>query len=344
MTLPRFMSTRRGVALILAVVLVLGLFPAMQADAQSGYAATVICPSDDAHATPDINAQVMATFYNGQAVTMVAPLDRSTSWTPVILSTGQYAWMKTACLTSTTTSTDGQGGYYGGATATIATGALNVRSGPGWWYPSLTSYYRGTVLTLTGYRNADGTWVQVYLTDGRQGWISAAYANLSVSVWSLAVTGQPGGSPTYPPAQSYGTATVATGALNVRSGPSPYTPAIASYYRNTVLNLAGTRNAAGTWVKVILPDGRQGWVNVGYVTLSISIWALPVDGAVVNPPVTPPVTPPAGYYTHVVQPGENLFRISLRYGVNMYTLAQLNGIVDVSRIYAGQVLYIPASA
>lgn len=44
---------------------------------------------------------------------------------------------------------------------------------------------------------------------------------------------------------------------------------------------------------------------------------------------------------HTVLAGQNLFRISLRYGVNMYDVAAANGIADVSRIYAGQVLYIP---
>jgi LysM repeat protein len=45
--------------------------------------------------------------------------------------------------------------------------------------------------------------------------------------------------------------------------------------------------------------------------------------------------------THIVQPGENLFRISLRYNVNMYALAQANGIVNTNHVYAGQRLVIP---
>lgn len=44
---------------------------------------------------------------------------------------------------------------------------------------------------------------------------------------------------------------------------------------------------------------------------------------------------------HIVQPGENLYRISLRYGVSMETIAQANGITDMTRIYAGQQLIIP---
>src|SRR5688500_10809703 len=45
--------------------------------------------------------------------------------------------------------------------------------------------------------------------------------------------------------------------------------------------------------------------------------------------------------SHTVQPGETLFRIALRYGVNVNTLASANGIFNPDRIYAGQVLVVP---
>ncbi|MBN1285255.1 MAG: LysM peptidoglycan-binding domain-containing protein [Anaerolineae bacterium] len=44
---------------------------------------------------------------------------------------------------------------------------------------------------------------------------------------------------------------------------------------------------------------------------------------------------------HVVQRGETLFRIGLRYGVTVEALARANGIANPNRIYAGQVLIIP---
>lgn len=46
---------------------------------------------------------------------------------------------------------------------------------------------------------------------------------------------------------------------------------------------------------------------------------------------------------HLVQPGENLFRISLRYGTSMSAIASANGIVNIHRIYAGQQLVIPCA-
>ncbi len=46
---------------------------------------------------------------------------------------------------------------------------------------------------------------------------------------------------------------------------------------------------------------------------------------------------------HTVQPGENLFRISLIYGVDVPTLAQANGITNTWQIFAGQQLVIPTA-
>lgn len=46
---------------------------------------------------------------------------------------------------------------------------------------------------------------------------------------------------------------------------------------------------------------------------------------------------------HVVQPGENLFRIAQRYGTDVAVLAQINGISNTWQIYAGQTLILPGA-
>jgi LysM repeat protein len=51
-----------------------------------------------------------------------------------------------------------------------------------------------------------------------------------------------------------------------------------------------------------------------------------------------------GPVIHVVQQGENLFRIAIRYGTTIDAIAAANGIVDVTRIYVGQRLIIPAGS
>jgi hypothetical protein len=48
-----------------------------------------------------------------------------------------------------------------------------------------------------------------------------------------------------------------------------------------------------------------------------------------------------GARVHVVMPGENLFRLALRYGVPLSRLAAANHIADANLIYAGQTLVIP---
>jgi LysM repeat protein len=61
-------------------------------------------------------------------------------------------------------------------------------------------------------------------------------------------------------------------------------------------------------------------------------------------PTEQPTTAPSGERTHIVQPGENLFRIALRYGMNYLDLAAYNNIVNPHNIQAGQVIRIPATA
>lgn len=45
--------------------------------------------------------------------------------------------------------------------------------------------------------------------------------------------------------------------------------------------------------------------------------------------------------THTVAAGENLFRISMQYGISWVTLAQVNGLTNADSISVGQVLIIP---
>lgn len=58
-----------------------------------------------------------------------------------------------------------------------------------------------------------------------------------------------------------------------------------------------------------------------------------------------PAAQASGYCTqwHTVQWGENLFRISLRYGTTVAHLQSLNGITNANRIYAGQLLCVSQS-
>ena len=50
-----------------------------------------------------------------------------------------------------------------------------------------------------------------------------------------------------------------------------------------------------------------------------------------------------GPIVYVVQPGENLFRIGLRYGLTAQQIASANHLSNVSQVYAGQRLTIPSA-
>ena len=63
-------------------------------------------------------------------------------------------------------------------------------------------------------------------------------------------------------------------------------------------------------------------------------------GQVLTIPASAP-TPAPGERRHVVQEGETLWGISIRYGVVYEALLQANAIIDPDRIYEGQALIIP---
>jgi lipoprotein-anchoring transpeptidase ErfK/SrfK len=58
----------------------------------------------------------------------------------------------------------------------------------------------------------------------------------------------------------------------------------------------------------------------------------------------PPSAPAPAVSGHVVRPGENLFRIALRYGTTARALAAANGIANADHVYVGQHLTIPGAA
>ncbi len=60
-------------------------------------------------------------------------------------------------------------------------------------------------------------------------------------------------------------------------------------------------------------------------------------------PTAQPCGPPAGWIFYTVQPGDNLFRISLRYGVPLIEMQQAN-CLTTTNIRAGQNLFVPPVA
>jgi LysM repeat protein len=75
--------------------------------------------------------------------------------------------------------------------------------------------------------------------------------------------------------------------------------------------------------------------------------ALPAAGSLLYVPPVPTVTvipcgPPASWVKrHTVQPGDNLFRIALSYGITYPQLQRANCMGSSTTIYAGQLLWVP---
>jgi LysM repeat protein len=82
----------------------------------------------------------------------------------------------------------------------------------------------------------------------------------------------------------------------------------------------------------------------------VNMWTIAHANGITNPNriyVGQRLVIPTGQPTgtvHVVQPGETLTRIALRYGVGVWAIARANGITNLNHIYVGQRLTIPRAA
>ena len=90
--------------------------------------------------------------------------------------------------------------------------------------------------------------------------------------------------------------------------------------------------------QLIIPGGA----STANVVVTPQIPATTVPAITIQQPVPIAAPPVAGQQTHIVQPGENLFRIALRYGVSVQAIMAANGMSDSNMVYAGQQLVIPA--
>jgi uncharacterized protein YraI len=169
----------------------------------------------------------------------------------------------------------------GQAVASVTAGRLNVRQGPGLGYSIITVTTYNTNVTLT-HRNADASWVRVILPDGVQGWVSSRYLASSQKPFTwlpLWEESAPVTSTTPPAAANLPTAWVINCTyLNVRQGPGVSYGVITHIGYRQIVQLAGYRNANTTWVKIVLADGTQGWVNAYYLGSSYSFFNLTVGG------------------------------------------------------------------
>jgi LysM repeat protein len=104
---------------------------------------------------------------------------------------------------------------------------------------------------------------------------------------------------------------------------------IAARFNTTIATLAqlnGITNPNTIFVgqRLIIPGAGQGGIQVTPPVIVVTATSVP-----------------ATQNTYVVQPGDTLFRIALRFRISMGQLAQANGITNLNRVFVGQVLVIP---
>jgi uncharacterized protein YraI len=221
--------------------------------------------------------------------------------------------------------------------ASVNTGSLNVRSGPGLQYGSIATLPYGFGVSLVA-RNDAANWVYIALTNGVSGWVNVNYLYTTTRIWDLPVAEYLPAAPVTPT----GSVTRAL-SLNVRARPDEASQVVATIALGQGFELIG-RSYDSLWANIRLPDGTTGWVATRYINTGVPVRSVgPSDGSVYAPP--PPTRGTTGSSgsarRHTVVAGDTLAKIAQRYGVSMYAIAAANNIANVNLIYRGQTLIIP---
>lgn len=153
---------------------------------------------------------------------------------------------------------------------------LNVRSGPGVAFGVVTRLGNGAFVTMIG-RNADGSWTQIQVAGGAQGWVNSRYLAPSIPIANLPVT-QP---------ITTSSAVVTAYYLNLRSGPGAGYGILRTLRGGDSFSLIA-RLGDNSWVQVRLTDGTQGWLSTRYIQANAPISGLPVAGGDQGGGTTPP--------------------------------------------------------
>lgn len=265
-------------------LLIISLFIAVGSSfAQTTTAAGTVTASQlNVRASPFVTAERIATVNHGYTAGVIGKNSDST-WYQIILEGGSgwvsanYLAVTNAHTVPVTYATAQQVVVAGGL---VNTGALNIRPVPS---PvnniPITYVLRNTPLTIFA-RNADSTWVKVTTSNNVQGWVRSKYVSVTsgtISSLPIFTEGNPIPTPT-PQAVRYAQGYVNTGALNIRSIPSPTNnvPLIFAY-RNTTVHIIG-RTSDLRWYNVSV-NGVLGWARSRYINISSgNIADVPITG------------------------------------------------------------------
>lgn len=150
-------------------------------------------------------------------------------------------------------------------TATVTTGALNVRSGPSAGYPVVATVYQGDTVTLLG-RSSNSTYFYLQTSAGVLGWSSSAHLSSNLPTSTLPVV-----------ADAEISAEI-LGTVSLRAGPGTEYDRIDVLQPGQVVGVLA-RNEGTSWVYIRLAVGKTGWVSSGFVNADASFLLLPIANA-----------------------------------------------------------------
>ncbi len=161
-------------------------------------------------------------------------------------------------------------------TAVVTASAVKLRSGPGTSHSEVGQVSQGARFPILG---TSGHWVKIRLQSGQEAWIAG---------WLIKVEGKPvqppstpadqnppvnEAPPSDPPADTppvgeeavpSGTVAVVKNGLDIKKGPSASSPSIAYVTASSKLPVVAR---SGSWYKVQIPTGSQGWVPEAEVSV-----------------------------------------------------------------------------
>jgi uncharacterized protein YgiM (DUF1202 family) len=228
-------------------------------------AADVAAASLNIRSGPHVSYSAVAFLVEGQRVAVVGR-NTAATWAQIELPNGFRGWVNARYLRLSLPLSFLPVAAQPAATATalVTNEGLTLFFGPGWVYRPVALLQPGDVVRLLG-RDVRADWYYVALADGRTGWAPGNGPLLpTVFIQDLPITVPlldyvPGGLADF---------------YRLYTGPGYLYQYVEEMAVGQSVALIG-RNDDGTWVRVRLPDGREGWLDAAVLSLPLPPAMLP---------------------------------------------------------------------
>jgi uncharacterized protein YgiM (DUF1202 family) len=155
-----------------------------------------------------------------------------------------------------------------GLSGVVIVDYVPVRSTPELMTATIAQLVSGQVVDLTGYRSADGAWLQVRLPGVEGGWVPSESIRSRLPAADLSIATATG-------ATSAGVPAFVTGEIiPVRQGIGYARPIFVQLSHGERVELTGFRSADGAWIQVQFSGNQMGWVEAAAIASDYPLSAL----------------------------------------------------------------------